>query len=121
MAFERKNYRKVVDFGVDANNTVNLVDPIAADSRLVVARIRVVCVTPDRAKFYIFTIPSGGNESDETAIAYGLPIRKGIAYDEPQIVLNGGEGLAVGIQNIGGGSPKVIFTAFGELETAIGA
>lgn len=114
MAFERKNYEIQV---TSTGTTVDLVPTIGATAgtKLVISRVRATVTSDDQAKIYIFKIPNGGTESLATAITYGIKVRKGNPYDEGTIILEEGEGLAVGIR--GTGSPAVTFTAYAELET----
>jgi len=117
MPFARADYQVEVDWAVDTNNTVDLVPVIGAGEDLTLARIRAVLTTDDPAYIYIFRIPDGGTESDATAIVWGVPLYPGMPWDETHLVVSENEGIAVGIVNIGGGSPKVVFSGYGNLGT----
>ena len=95
--------------------TVDLIPRITAAQRLVLSRVRVVNVKPLGTRGYILRIPPSAAESENTAILYGTPIHYGTPFDEHNIVLNASEGLSVAALCVG--SPLLVFTAFGELET----
>ena len=119
MPFARQDYQVEVDWSTDANNTVDLVAvlPAPAGNGLVLSRIRATLTTNDAAFIYIFRMPSANTETQATAILYAIPLYPGQAWDEDNIVVSAGEGIAVGIVNINGGSPKVVFSGYGNLET----
>lgn len=111
--FNRVNFQVAV--GV-VSTTIDLVPRILATQRLVLSRIRVVNTKELGTRAYIFRIPPTGTaESEATAMLYGTPVRYGVPFDEHNIVLNAGEGIAVGA--LCSGIPGLVFTAFGELET----
>lgn len=111
-AFTRVAFQVAV--GVNSG-TLDLIPRILASQRLVISRIRVVNTKALATRGYIFRIPSSGNESEATALLYGTPIKYGTPFDEHNIVLNASEGIAVGALSTG--TPQLVFTAFGELET----
>lgn len=112
-SFNRVSYQIAVNV---ISTTVDLVPRILTTQRLVLSRVRIVNTKPLGTRGYILRIPPVGQaESDATAILYGTPIKYGKPFDEHNIVLNAGEGLAVGAICVG--TPLLVFTAFGELET----
>lgn len=113
MAFDRTSYQLNVSV---LGTTVNLVAPLAATERLVIAKLTAVLTGNDMAFLYIAKIPDGGIESAATALVWGWPLWPQQVFEDQQIVLAGGEGLAVGIQGAGG-SPVAVFNAHGDLET----
>lgn len=98
--------------------TVDLVSRLPANQRLVISTLRACVVTPDAPTFWLFRVPATPiDESVDTAIAAQEPVLPMRPFETGKLVLQGGEGLAVAIQYPVGASPKVVVTAFGELET----
>jgi hypothetical protein len=98
--------------------TVDLVPRLQANEKLVVSSVRAAVVTNDAVKFWLFRIPVAPTaESVDTAILAGEALLPMHSVDARSLVVLPGEGLAVAIQYPVGVTPKVVVTAFGELET----
>lgn len=121
MPFSRISYQQVASFAVDNGDTVDLIAAIGADERFVLGKLTVTVTSDDMGYLYIFKIPDGGAESVATAIVYGFPLWPQQLYEMEKIVLNAGEGLAVGVlpAPMSGGQPVFVFNAHGDLQTGI--
>lgn len=113
--FSRKRYSLSLSTYGASQDLVSRIN--ASTERLVLSRVRVVNISEVAVNFFIYIIPpTPVDESDATALVHNLQIYPKQLYDEPSIVLNLGEGLAVAINGTTPGA-VVNFHAFGELES----
>lgn len=114
--FERVNYSVVPGTN---GETANLIAPILGNQKLVLGGISLVNAeeaTGFICKIHVWRIPSGGVESEDTALVYDFPLQPGAIFEDLRgFVLVGGEGLAVGY--VAQGDVRLVCHGWGDLET----